>query len=179
MTEKATHDSTGRAAMRLTDANGSVYIAATNPHTVVEITTPVNGLVGDFSNIDLVFNEFNTPVTLDIPTIVVTPTLAGMPPYFVENSVTFGTCSTTGCTGKAVIDTQAGSGVATVTLTITNPANKVLATCTATVKATYSADATATCRAHGPGWANFWANVGGSYYFDGVVANPYYNVATS
>jgi len=178
MTEKAAADSTGRAALRLTDANGSVYVAAASPHNVVEITTPMNGLVGDFSNIDLVFNEFNSAVTLGIPTVVVTPTLAGMPPYFVENAVTFAPCSATGCTGKAVIDTQAGSGVATVTLAITNPANKVLATCTTTVRASYTADATATCRARGPGWANFWANGGGTYYFDGVVANPYYNVAT-
>jgi hypothetical protein len=179
MIEKTATDSSGHSAMRLTDANGSVYVTAASPHNIVEITTPVNGLVGNFSNIKLAFNEFNTPVTLGVPTNVVTPSLAGMPPYYVVNSVTFGICSTTGCTGKAVIDTQAGSGVATVTLTITNPANKTLATCTTTVKATYSANATATCRAHGPNWANFWANVGGSYYFDGVVANPYYNVATS
>jgi hypothetical protein len=177
MTAKTAVDSSGRSATRLTDTNGSVYVATASPHNITEITTPANDLVGAFSNVDLIFNEFNTPVTVAVPILAVTPTLAGMPPDFTVLSVTFGVCSSTGCTGKAVIDTQAGSGLATVTLTITNPGNKTLAMCTTTVKATYSADTTATCRAHGSGWANFWDNVGGSYYFDGVVANPDYIVA--
>ncbi len=113
-------------------------------------------------------------MTVTVPTDPVTPDIASMPPYFYVVSVNFGVCNDTGCTGKAVIETQAGSGTATVTLTITNPAHKTLAKCITTVKASYSAGTTATCRAHGSGWANFWDNIGGTYYFDAVVANPYY-----
>ena len=69
MTAKATKDESGRAATRLTNSTGSIYLAAASPHNILEITTPMNLLVGNFSNIDLVFNEFNAPVTVTIPTI--------------------------------------------------------------------------------------------------------------
>jgi hypothetical protein len=174
MTEKAGEDASGRAATELTDSTGSIFVAAASPHNILEITTPVNLLVDNFSNIDFIFNEFNAPVTVTIPTNPVTPDIASMPPYFYVVSVKFGVCSDTGCTGRAVVETQAGSGTATVKLTITNPANKALASCTTTVRASYSAGTTATCRAHGSGWANWWDNIGGTYYFDAVVANPYY-----
>jgi hypothetical protein len=174
MTAKATKDESGRAATRLTDSTGSIYLAAASPHNILEITTPMNLLVGNFSNIDLVFNEFNAPVTVTIPTTSVTPDIASMPPYFYVVSVNFGVCNDTGCIGKAVIETQAGTGTGAVTLTITNPANKTLAKCTTTVKASYSAGTTATCRARGSGWANFWNNVGGTYSIEATVANPYY-----
>ena len=174
MTQKAGKDASGRAATRLTDSTGSIYLEPASPHNILEITTPMNLLVGNFSNLDLIFNEFNTPVTFNVPTNVVTPDVASMPPYFYIVSVKFGVCSGSGCTGNAVVETQAGSGTASVKLTITNAANKVLASCTTTVKASYSAGSTATCRAHGSGWENWWDNIGGTYYFDGTVANPDY-----
>ncbi|MFI5287462.1 MAG: hypothetical protein ACHQ4F_14225 [Candidatus Dormibacteria bacterium] len=166
----------GRSAIRLTDAAGSIFLAPARPHNILEITTAVHYLVGSFSAVDIYFDAFDAPVTVAIPAHVVTPDLVHMPPYFFIVSVDDKSCNSSGCAGTAVVGSEAGSGTATVTITVTNAAGGRLASCVATViVATYSATPTASCHIHGSAWANWWNNIGGTYYVDASVLHPAYN----
>ena len=120
LTRTSGKDSHGRAGIRLSDASGSVVLAASTPHNILEITTAAHYLVGRFSDVDIIFDGFNSPVTIAIPTDYVTPDLVTMPPHFYISSVDAHGCNSAGCTLTAVVGSDAGSGTATVTMTITN-----------------------------------------------------------
>ncbi|MFZ0181287.1 MAG: hypothetical protein WAL84_15685 [Candidatus Dormiibacterota bacterium] len=176
LTRSSGKDSHGRAGIRLSDASGSVVLAASTPHNILEITTATHYLVGRFSDVDIIFDAFNSPVTVAVPTDYVTPDLVNMPPHFYTSSVDAHGCSSAGCTLTAIIGSDAGSGTATVTMTITNSSGARLATCTTTVVlAIYRATPTASCHARSAAWANWWNNIGGTYTFDATVLNPAYN----
>lgn len=176
LTRSSGKDSHGRAGIRLSDASGSVVLAASTPHNILEITTATHYLVGRFSDVDIIFDAFNSPVTVAVPTDYVTPDLVNMPPYFYISSVDAHGCNGAGCTLTAIVGSEAGSGTATVTLTITNSSGKRLAACTTTVVlALYRATPTASCHAGGAAWTNWWNNIGGTYTFDATVLNPAYN----
>jgi hypothetical protein len=176
LTQTSGKDSHGRAGIRLSDASGSVVLATSTPHNILEITTAPHYLVGRFSDVDIIFDAFNSAATVAIPTHFVTPDLVHMPPYFYISSVDAHGCGSGGCTLTAVVGSEAGSGTATVTMTISNSSGGRLATCTTTVVvAVYSATPTASCHAHGAAWTNWWNNIGGTYTFDATVLHPAYN----
>jgi hypothetical protein len=176
LTRTSSKDSHGRAGIRLSDSLGSVVLAASTPHNILEITTAPHYLVGRFSGVDLVFDAFDSPVTVAVPSDFVTPDSAHMPPYFYIVSVDLRNCSSSGCNASAVVGSEVGSGTATVTITIRNSAGGRLAMCTTTVVvATYAATPTAACRARGLAWTNWWNNSGGSYSADAAVLHPAYN----
>jgi hypothetical protein len=162
----------------LTDSAGSVYLAPSSPHNVLEVKTAAHYLAGRFSAVDFTFNEFNAPVTVTIPTNVVIPDTTHMPGYFNMKSVDLTNCNSTGCTAKGVVQSEAGSGTAAVTFIITNDAGAKLASCTTSVAvASYTATPTATCHAHGAPWAHFWdMENGATYTLRGTVANPDYSL---
>ena len=176
LTQTMGKDSRGRSAIRLTDASGSIFLATASPHNILEITTAAHYLLGSFSAVDIYFDAFDAPVTVAIPAHVVTPDLVHMPPYFFIVSVDSKSCTSSGCALTAVVGSEAGSGTATVTITVTDAAAGKLASCVTTVVvATYSATPTASCHAHGSAWANWWNNIGGTYYFHASVLHPAYN----
>src|SRR4029077_19358503 len=131
LTQTNSKDSRGRAAFQLHDAAGSVFISVARPHEILEITTAGHYLAGDFSAVDLVFDNFNSRVTVAAPASYVTPDLADMPPHYSIQSVNFGTCNGAGCIVTAVVQGDAGSGADTVTLTVWG--TRQLAACTVTV----------------------------------------------
>jgi hypothetical protein len=166
-------DSRGRAAYQLHDAAGSVFISVARPHEIFEITTAGHYLAGNFSAVDLVFDNSNAHVTVNAPSPVVTPDLTDMPPYFSIASVDFGTCNGGGCIVTAVVQGEAGSGADTVTLTLWG--TRQLAACTATVVLAHYYDSkTVRCHAGSAAWTNWWYNSGGSYEVRGAIANPAY-----
>jgi hypothetical protein len=174
LTETNAKDSSGRAAFKLTDSAGSVFLATSTPHNVLEIKTAPHYLTGDFSSVDIVFNDFSKPLSITAPADTVSPTLSGMPAHFYVESVDLNGCNSSGCTDKAVIGADAGSGTATVTMTIT-ASGKTLSVCTAkVVLVSYQAQPTASCRAHSAAWTNWWGHVDGSYQLEATVANPAY-----
>jgi hypothetical protein len=174
LTDTKGDDSSGRAAYQLRDSAGSIFISTSLPHEILEIKTANHYLAGNFSNVDLVFDNFNAPVTVAPPTSSVIPDLADMPAYFHIQSVDFGTCNASGCVVKAVVQGDAGSGKDTVTLTLW--AGRQLAACTATVVLVHYYDTkTASCHAGGSAWTNWWNNTSsGSYEVRGTVVNPAY-----
>ena len=144
-------DSRKRAAIRLSDSAGTVYVARTSPYQILEVKSAPHYLAGGFSDVDIVFDDINAPVTVTAPTNFVTPDVADMPLYPVVESADFGDCDESGCTVKASIGARAGSGIATVTLTVSASSDgERLATCTTTVAlAHYDDIQTATCHAEG------------------------------
>lgn len=174
LTEHKGADSSGRAAYELSDSAGNVFISTSLPHEILEIKTADHYLAGNFSNVDLIFDSFNAPVTVAAPTSFVIPDLADMPTYFDIQSVDFGTCNGSGCVLNAVVQGEAGSGNATVTLTLW--AGRQLAMCTATVVLAHYYDTkTARCHAGGSAWTNWWYGSGGSYEVRGTVVDPAYD----
>jgi hypothetical protein len=174
LTETNAKDSSGRPALKLTDAAGSVFLATSTPHNVLEIKTAPHYLAGEFSSVDIVFNDFSKPVSISAPADAVIPSLSSMPAHFFVQSDDLNGCNSSGCTDTAVIGADAGSGTATVTMTIT-ASGKTLSVCTAkVVLASYEAQPTASCRAHSAAWTNWWGHVDGSYELVATVANPAY-----
>jgi hypothetical protein len=177
LTQTAVKDSRGRPASKLTDSAGSVFITTALPHQVLEITTAPNYLAANLSNVDLVFDAFNAPASVAAPASFVTPVRDGMPPFFhIQSFALDGDCNRAGCPLKAVVQADAGSGAASVSLTVADSNGKTLATCTTSVTlASYSDAQTAKCFATGQSWTNWWNNVGGSFTYAASVANPAYN----
>ncbi len=174
LTETNAKDSAGTAAIKLTDAAGSVFLATATPHNVLEIKTAPHYLAGDFSSVDITLRPVAKPAAISAPTDVVSPTLSGMPVHFFVQSVVLSGCNSAGCTAKAVIGADAGSGTATVTMTIT-ASGKTLSVCTANVVlVSYTSQPTAACHAHSAAWTHWWDYVSGSYQLEATVANPAY-----
>jgi hypothetical protein len=174
LTQTQGKDSRGRAAYLLRDSAGSIFISTARPHEILEITTAGNYLAGNLSGVDLVFDSFDSSVTVTVPTSFVTPDLADMPPYFHIQSVNFGTCNGSSCIVNAVVQGDAGSGAAIVTLTLW--AGRQLAVCTSSVVLAHYYDSkTARCHAGGPAWTRWWNGSGGSYEVRGTIANPAYS----
>ena len=176
LVQTAGKDSRGRSATRLNDSAGTVYVASESPYEILEVKSAPHYLVGGFSDVDLVFDQFNSPVSVAAPTNAVSPDAADMPLYAVIRSVDFGACDAPGCQVKAVVGAKVGSGMTTVTLTISASSDGArLATCTASVTlANYADSQTATCYASGTDWTNYWNKGSGSYRLQADVANPAY-----
>jgi hypothetical protein len=175
LTQKNGKDSRGRAAILLSDAAGTVFVAAASPHAILEVTTAAHYLAGSFTNLDLVFDDRNAPISVAVPTKYVIPDLVHMPPHFYIQSYDFKSCNSTGCTLTAVVQADAGSGVASVSLSIASTTGERLGACTAvTTLPTYFASETAACRIHGAAWTAWWNAGVGHSTITAVVANPDY-----
>ncbi len=175
LTQTKGKDSRGRAATLLSDAAGTVFVAASSPHAILEIKTAPHYLAGSFSNLDMVFDDRNAPVSVAIPTKYVIPDLVHMPPHFYISSFDFKSCNSAGCTLTAVVQADAGSGEARVSLSIASTAGERLGACTATTTLpTYFASETAACRIHGAAWTAWWNAGVGHSTITAVVANPDY-----
>jgi hypothetical protein len=178
LTESQGKDSTGRAATVLTDSEGSVYIANASPYNVLEVKTAAHYLAGRFSALDFTFNEFNAPVTVTAPTDFLIPDVTHMPGFFYVKGVDLKDCNSSGCTASAVVQPEAGSGMTTVTLTISDSAGAKLAVCTDTVDVpSYTSTPTAQCRAHSAAWTDWWDTANGATYtVVGTINNPAYTL---
>ncbi|HKR99457.1 MAG TPA: hypothetical protein VJU79_08075, partial [Candidatus Dormibacteraeota bacterium] len=104
LTETSTKDSKGRAAYKLSDNAGSLFVSRTTPYRVLEIATAPDYLAASTSNVDLVFDEFNAPASVSVPAGFVPLSQELLPPYFYVSSLDLvGKCNTGGCTIKGVV----------------------------------------------------------------------------
>jgi len=175
LTETPVKDSDGRAALKISDNSVSVLVSPKAPHNVLEITTAAHFLTLDLRSVDVIFENFNIPVSVSAPASSVPLTTAGLPPFFVVQSIDVdGTCSSSGCPMKADVASLAGTGTATVDFTLVDHGGQTLGTCGATVSIpAVGGTATARCRATGSGWTRFYYT-GGSYVTKAVAENPAY-----
>ena len=165
----------GQAAYRISNSEGSVFVAMSQPHQVLEVTTSAHHVAGGLAEVDLVLDNINVPTTVARPTYALIPDLAHLPPYFYIDLVGFTNCGSSGCTLKAVVKADAGSGVANVTLSISDSAGGRLGDCKATTTLSdYKASETARCRVGGTTWTRWWDRGVGTSSIHGEVANPDY-----
>jgi hypothetical protein len=175
LTQTQGKDSRGRASVELSNAGGSVFIATSQLHQVLEIKTAPGFAAGGFTGVDLVFDDFNAPTTIAVPTDVVIPDLADLPPHFYIASVGYSDCGSSGCNLKAVVKADAGNGTEKVTLTIADTGGELLGTCTTSVTLpAYTATHTAMCRVGGRTWTAWWDRGVGKSTIHADVANPDY-----
>jgi hypothetical protein len=169
-------DSGGRAAYKLTDSAGSLFISRDSPHRLLEVVTALHYQTTEgWSAVDINLSAFDTPISVTAPASAVSADLASLPLYLTVKSTDIkGNCDSSGCPLVAVVEAVVGQGKGMVAFTVSAKA-ATLAKCTATVTVATSGTATATCFASGAAWTNWWNNSGGTYGFVAMPVNSDYS----
>ena len=176
LTQTATKDTRGRAAIKVSDGMVAVFLTPDATHNVLEITTAPHTLSLNLSNVDLVYDGFSAPVTVTPPPSPVTLTPEGLPPLFQITSIdSNGDCDSAGCPLKAGVTTLVGSGAGTIDFSVLDSGGSTLASCSAPVTVpSVGGSATASCKATGSAWTNWFYNIGGTYKSKAAPENPDY-----
>lgn len=180
LTERSQKDAHGRQATLLTSPAAKIFVSAGSPARLLEVTTAPHYMTeANFTDVDLVIDNFNEPLTVKAPDgAMPLDNLDVLPPYFTARGQDTKGCDLAGCTAEATVTALVGHGTSTVTINLLTTSDSVMASCTTPVSiGAVQQTVTVSCRATGSAWTDFASSAGGTYRVGATVANPAYGNA--